>query len=118
MVKLDGYSKVSMDEVDGASLKTHIEATYQELVTLLGEPEECDGYKVSGEWAMRDTEGNVVTVYDWKRTNLYDSGYPSVKQFRAQQYPSTFNIGGHDGHAAENFRHQLELQLLALRTGK
>jgi hypothetical protein len=115
MVKLDGYKRVSINEVDGSSLKTHIEATYGELVTLLGEPEECDGYKVSGEWAVKDKDGNVCTVYDWKRTRLYDFALPSVEVFRAMKYPTTFNIGGHSGYAAENFRHQLELQLLALR---
>lgn len=116
MVKLAGYSKAPMDEVNGSSLKTHVEATYRELVTLLGEPEECDGYKVSGEWVVKDKDGNVCTVYDWKRTRLYDEGLPTVRQFRAEKYPSTFNIGGHSGLAAENFRHQLELQLLELRT--
>jgi len=118
MVKLDGYSKVTMDEVNGSSLKTHIEATYQELVTLLGEPENGDDYKVSGEWVVKDEDGNVCTLYDWKRTRLYDSSLPSVAAFRAERYPTTFNIGGHSGYAAENFRHQLELQLLKLRTGK
>jgi len=115
MVKLDGYSTASMDDVSGTSLKTHVEATYGELVTLLGEPEESDGYKISGEWIVRDKDGNVCTVYDWKRTRLYDFTLPSVEVFRALKYPTTFNIGGHDAFAAENFRHQLELQLLALR---
>ncbi len=118
MVKLNGYERVSINEVNGSSLRTHIEATYQELVTLLGEPEESDGYKVSGEWVVKDVDGNVCTLYDWKRTRLYDEGLPTVRQFRAERYPTTFNIGGHSGLAAENFRHQLELQLLALRTNR
>jgi len=113
---MKNYKRASIEEVNGTSLKTHVEATYGELVTLLGEPEESDGYKVSGEWAVKDRVGNVCTVYDWKRTRLYDFTLPSVEVFRALKYPTTFNIGGHDAFAAENFRHQLELQLLALRT--
>lgn len=112
---MKNYKRASIDEVNGTSLKTHVEATFQELVTLLGEPEQGDDYKVSGEWVVKDKDGNVCTVYDWKRTRLYDFTLPSVEVFRAMKYPTTFNIGGHDGYAAENFRHELELQLLALR---
>jgi len=115
---MKNYKRASIDEVNGTSLRTHIEATFQELVTLLGEPEQGDDYKVSGEWLVKDKDGNVCTVYDWKSTNLYDPDYPTVAQFRAGKYPTTFNIGGHSGYAAENFRHELELQLLELRTDK
>ena len=112
---MKNYKRASIDEVNGTSLKTHVEATFQELVTLLGEPQQGDDYKVSGEWVVKDKDGNVCTVYDWKRTRLYDFTLPSVEVFRAMKYPTTFNIGGHNGYAAENFRHELELQLLALR---
>lgn len=115
---MKNYKRASIDEVNGTSLKTHVEATFQELVTLLGEPEQGDDYKVSGEWAVKDRGGNVCTVYDWKRTNLYDPDYPTVAQFRAGKRPITFNIGGHNQMAAARFRHELELQLLALRTDK
>lgn len=104
--------------VNGTSLKSHIEATFQELVTLLGEPEDGDDYKVSGEWVVKDEDGNVCTLYDWKRTRLYDSSLPSVAAFRAERYPTTFNIGARDGRSAENFRHQLQLQLLELRANR
>lgn len=109
------YTRANHDEIDGTSLKTHIEATFHELVTLLGEPEDGDDYKVSGEWVVKDEEGNVCTIYDWKRTRLYSSSLPSVAAFRAERYPTTFNIGGHQSVAAENFRHYLELQLIELR---
>lgn len=115
---MKNYKRASIDEVNGTSLKTHVEATFQELVTLLGEPEQGDDYKVSGEWVVKDKDGNVCTVYDWKRTRLYDFTLPSVEVFRAMKYPTTFNIGGHNGYAAENFRHELELQLLALRANR
>ena len=115
---MKNYKRASIDEVNGTSLKTHVEATFQELVALLGELEQGDDYKVSGEWIVKDRVGNVCTVYDWKSTNLYAPDYPTVAQFRAGKRPTTFNIGGHNQMAAARFRHELELQLRELRSGK
>lgn len=112
---LKNFYRVSMDKANGTSLKTHIEATWQELQLLLGNSSESDGYKVSGEWAFINREGDVVTIYDWKATSLYDEDLPTPEEFRAQGYPSTFSIGGHTAVAAETFRHELQLQLLKLR---
>ena len=109
------YRHAELDAMEGTSLKTYIEATYKELVAVLGQPYEGDGYKVSGEWVMRDPDSNVVTIYDWKSTRLYDPDYPTVRQFRAMKYEQRFNIGGHDSIAAENFRHWLALSLINLR---
>ena len=80
-------------DICGTSLKGRITANYAKLVELFGEPQESDGYKVSGEWVFTDDDGNVFTLYDWKETELYDDQLPSVKQFR--RLPSaTFNVGG------------------------
>jgi hypothetical protein len=58
------------------------EASYDDLVKLFGEPEESDGYKVSMEWTLKDEEGNIVSIYDWKSTNLYDSSLPSPEEIQ------------------------------------
>ena len=114
------YTRTTLDKGDGTHRQTEIQATYRELVELLGEPYEGDGYKVSGEWVMQDSEGNIVTVYDWKSTRLYDNdkSLPTVRQFRAEKYPVQFNIGGHCAIAAENFRHYLTISLINLRNKK
>lgn len=70
-------------KANGCSLSGEIETSYKTLVKLFGKPNsEGDDYKVSSEWVLEDDLGNVVTVYDWKSTNLYDEGELSVTQFR------------------------------------
>lgn len=90
--KLDGDA-----EIDGTSRKGEITTTYSKLAQLFGEAQESDGYKCSGQWVFVSGEGDVFTVYDWKETELYDSGLPSVKKFRESKEPSTFNVGGRYG---------------------
>lgn len=60
-------------------------ASYKDLVAVLGEPEESDGYKVSSEWTLTREGGGCVTIYDYKCTNLYDDDLPSVEEFRAYE---------------------------------
>jgi len=111
------FTRARLDAMDGTSLKTYIEATYRELATLLGEPYEDDGYKVSGCWVAQDANGNIATIYDWKSTRLYDNdkSLPTVRQFRASEEPVQFNIGAHNSLTAENFRHYLTVKILELR---
>ena len=112
MTRLIGYIKANMHDAIGTSLKGHITATYVELVAVLGEPEEADGYKASGEWSfVHEETGDVVTLYDWKETNLYSSDYPSVEAFRTRTEPTTFHIGANDYTAASDFKIRLERAL-------
>ena len=97
-------------ETCGTSRQSQVDASYSELFNLFGEPLDSDGYKVSGEWSFTDSDGNVVTVYDWKSTNLYDEYYPSVEEFRASSRV-TFNIGAHSREVASNFLSWLNTQL-------
>ena len=99
----------------GTHLQGHITAVYKDLEEILGQPEEGDEYKVSGEWTLTDSDGNVVTLYDWKSTELYDDSLPSVLQFRRNPDEQEFNIGGRYFHAAENFRNSLNIALIELK---
>jgi hypothetical protein len=97
-------------DVCGTSLQTYATASYARLVELFGTPAESDGYKVSGEWSFTDSNGLVVTVYDYKETSLYDSGYPTVEEFRT--LPSyEWHIGAQDRVTAERFKRWLENEL-------
>lgn len=78
----------------GSSLRGYFRATYKELVKALGEPCEADGYKVSTEWKVRDGE-NIYTIYDWKETSLYDPELWSVEEFRENEEPYLWHIGGY-----------------------
>ena len=94
----------------GTSFRAFINATYSELVKILGEPLSKDnGSKVTGEWILRDIKTNeVVTVYDWKATSNYDPHNPSVEEFRANEERSDFHIGAKDEDTAYKFKEILE----------
>jgi len=67
----------------GPGFKGYLETSFENLVKHFGLPNsEGDNYKVSTEWVLEDEEGNIITIYDYKETNLYSQGYPSVDQFR------------------------------------
>jgi hypothetical protein len=97
-------------DVCGTCRQSEITASYSRLVELFGEPIESDGYKVSGEWSFESENGDVVTLYDWKSTHLYDCDYPTVSQFRDQS-SAEFNIGGTDKTVAAQFKAWLTAQL-------
>lgn len=75
----------------------------QNLIEILGKPQDCDEYKISGMWVF--TNGDAVfTVYDWKATNLYDEIYPS-----SQEYWSKSMVELHIGHKREFKEQAMEL---------
>ena len=77
-------------------------ASYKNLVKLFGKPNAItDEYKVSTEWVLEDNEGNIVTIYDWKMTDLYDEGLYSVEEFRKLD-SYDWHIGGHKESDADN----------------
>lgn len=86
------------------SLQTYVTGPYADLVRVFGEPNsDVDGYKVSTEWVLRNTQTNeVVTLYDYKQTNLYDGDYPSVAEFRAQPYYA-WHVGAESREIAREF---------------
>ena len=63
---------------------------------------ESDEYKVSGEWIFESETGDVVTLYDWKSTDLYDTDLPSVEEFR-QESRYDFHVGAKDKMTALMF---------------
>lgn len=69
----------------GTSLSGYVDATYKQLVAILGEPTYSSASgddKVQKEWVV-EFEGNVFTVYDWK---TYDAEYTMNELNR-------FNVG-------------------------
>ncbi len=89
------------------SLVGSVNLVYSEIVSKFGEPITGDEYKISGEWIFEGSSGSVFTLYDWKSTNLYDPGLPSVEEFRSCKFKQQFNIGGND-LAREEFSDFLE----------
>lgn len=93
----------------GTSLKNYFCASYKELEELLGKPNsEGDQCKVSTEWVFKETDtGEIVTLYDYKETNLYSREMPSVEEFRSRnQYD--WHIGAKEERTAKEFIRWLE----------
>jgi hypothetical protein len=109
----DDAMKFTRDgDINGTSFKGHVMATYSQLVALLGEPGESDGYKVSGEWVLKFEDDKVATIYDWKSTALYDGELPSVEDFRkwADEKPIDWHVGGHDSCVVDRVREIIAAQ--------
>ncbi len=71
--------------VNFTSLLGYVEATYDELVEVLGEPE-TDFDKSTAHWTVEAPDGTVATIYDWKTYMTPISQY-------------SWHIGGHDKKA-------------------
>ena len=63
---------------NGSSFKGHINAPYQDLVEVFGEPNMPFSDKVWNEWSIRfnvpdydgyDSEEAYATIYDWKESH-------------------------------------------------
>ena len=95
-----------------------ISLNYQDIVNAIGEPEESDGYKVSGEWYFLNEEtGAVFTLYDWKSTSLYSDDLPSVGEFRSYTGNVQFNIGGTGNDDVDDFKQKLIAQISWVKNG-
>jgi hypothetical protein len=66
------------------------------LIQVFGEPEESDGYKVSGEYRFNTPNGGMITLYDWKSTSLYDSNLIDPVDFWGGSEYFEMNLGGDD----------------------
>ena len=98
------FKKSKTADVGGTSLKLTIPLKFKDVEKILGKPFYSDGYKVSGEWVLVSEDGDVVTLYDWKETSLYDDDLPSVEEFRKSSEPIEFHVGAHDKEVAEKFK--------------
>lgn len=50
----------------GTSLQGYFTKNYYQLVELLGEPTNGDGYKVDAEWYLQFDDGTIATIYNYK----------------------------------------------------
>jgi len=94
--------KRTTKSASGTSLKTHITVSYPKLIELFGQPDEGCGYKVSGEFTFEASNGELVTLYDWKSTSLYDGLSQSPQQLR-ERTSVELNIGGNNAITAQIF---------------
>lgn len=104
--------KVTTDnsKFDMSSKQAEIQACYRDLVKLFGEPLDGGCEKVSGEWLFEGENGELISVYDYKSTDLYDGTYPTVEEFREQDW-AEFSIGGFKEEDVIKFNEWLKPQL-------
>jgi len=69
-------------ETVGTSLMGYIDASYAELVEVLGEPTEGDDYKVDANWHILNMDtGESATIYNYKDGKNYNgrNGTPKTE---------------------------------------
>lgn len=100
---MKGKSVYTLTNENGGSLQGYVDASYKQIVALFGQPN-CKGdkYKVSTEWTVRAPSGKVVTIYDYKETDSYDSSLPSVSEFRKLR-SYRWHIGAEQKEDADRF---------------
>lgn len=87
------FSRVTDDlQAERAKLMS-FEMVPKLLVERFGEPSPSDGFKVSGEFAFADEQGNVFVIYEWKMTNLYE-GTLSPEEFWDLDEIVPLQVGG------------------------
>jgi hypothetical protein len=96
-------------DVGNTSRVASVRASYRALRNALGPPhhEEVDeeGAASTSQWILREKgTGEVVTIYDWKATRLYDpqSRLPTLAAFRAK--PSVeWSVGARNAVVGKRF---------------
>ncbi|MDE1901028.1 MAG: hypothetical protein KGI37_05200 [Alphaproteobacteria bacterium] len=77
------------------SYRATIEASYQDLVEVWGEPAKGDGYKTEAEWVIRPAGKSVITIYNYKNSHAYADKYPEITAVRE------WHIGGHSADVVD-----------------
>lgn len=87
--------------VGGTFLQGYLEAPYEKLVSLFGEPTKGDEYKTDAEWIIRfpmpegevskhADHGLVCTIYNWKNGKNYLAHHGEEVENITE-----WNVGGH-----------------------
>jgi hypothetical protein len=82
------FKNAPTDSINGTCLQGYIETTYDELVSVFGEPTTFQGDKITAQWIIKFSDGTVATIYDWKLSETPMSVYD-------------WHIGGHTQRAVE-----------------
>ena len=100
------------ESVGGTSLQSYIAIKPVHLVWTFGKPLEADGYKVSGEYVFKHRSGQMITLYDWKNTNLYDPEISLMpNDFWTSNKNYEFHIGAHGMGIVDDFQEWCPLEI-------
>ncbi len=80
---------------DGTCYRGSIEASYHDVVALLGAPLPGDGCKTEASWVIQRPRKPVVTIYNYKNSRAYSPDFPKIEDV------TEWHIGGHDRSALD-----------------
>jgi len=92
-------------DASGTYLQGKMELKYTDLVRLFGEPVTTADDKVSVEWTFANEDGDVVTLYDWKNSDL---------SFKTSNERHVFHVGAKSLSVAWDFGDELEILISKL----
>lgn len=112
-VEWDFYHRIAQKK---SSYQGFINARYEDLVAVFGQPRECYDGKVQVEWllAFYDPEEDryiAASIYDWKMTPMYwrDGAYYGC----SPEMITTWHIGGMDLNAVDCIKSVLAREVRA-----
>jgi len=86
--------EITNEDITGSSLQRVCKLIPSLVDSVFGSGNESDGYKVSRDYYFRNNKTNeVITLYDWKMTTLYDPEYYRPSEFWRSSRLTQFNIG-------------------------
>jgi hypothetical protein len=104
--------KITNEDIEETSLQRVCKLIPALIDSVFGSGNESDGYKVSRDYYFRNNKTDeIVTLYDWKMTTLYDPEYFRPSEFWQLDEPTTFNIGAKDHANTYGFVRWLESKL-------
>lgn len=84
-------------ETTGTGLQGYVDIEFDELVKVFGEPEFFQGVKMQAQWAIKDQDGNVITIYDYKES------HPPQEHIH-------WHVGGRDEKAVRSLKNILKMK--------
>jgi hypothetical protein len=99
----DTRKRLAKNPKNGTGYVATIEASYEDLINIWGQPSEGDNYKTQAEWVIRLPDGKIATIYNYKNSRSYSDANPEVTQVRQ------WHIGGHSSDVVD--------RLLGMMTG-
>lgn len=95
------YSPASEADAHGTYWYAGVVLAPAAVARRFGAAHDGDSDKVSRHWVFRKGDF-VFTLYDWKSTNLYESGLLSPEKFWACEEPMDLHVGSKEPATKEN----------------
>lgn len=87
---------------DTSWLGHKVRASYNELVSLFGEPHDINDGKMFWKWCVFNAAGEAVTIYDW---------YHGRDARQSSDEQCNWNIGASTFEASEKFKNELNAMI-------